>query len=370
MDYRRGHALAKLSVVSLRIVLCFVVGALAAVPSAHADEPAYLRGYLNALLDTRFPGFGVRVRHLDPQGRVMLYTESCLGPWQRRTIASLIQETGRVTEVIWDRRTDCEATATDVPGSADINFDIRALPESAMFAPLIADPRQPRFSMSYQRYHVADDSFNAGSVAFGEYFGLASGFLGRDGSSQIALQGAVFALFNLDAPSNDLVNADYWIGVPVSYRDGRWSYLVRVYHQSSHLGDEFLLGNPQVTRVNLSYEDLEGIASYEWERTRVYAGVGYILNSEPDIAHPHARLGAEFIAPGIWREFEFIAGLDWQASEELDWSINRAYQAGLEFRSGQRRIRLMLEHFSGHSPNGQFFREHLRYDGLGLYFGF
>jgi hypothetical protein len=30
----------------------------------------------------------------------------------------------------------------------------------------------------------------------------------------------------------------------------------------------------------------------------------------------------------------------------------------------------MLEHFRGHSPNGQFYRESLRYTGLGLYFGF
>ena len=32
--------------------------------------------------------------------------------------------------------------------------------------------------------------------------------------------------------------------------------------------------------------------------------------------------------------------------------------------------RLMIEHFRGHSPNGQFYIEPLRYTGLGLYFGF
>jgi hypothetical protein len=30
----------------------------------------------------------------------------------------------------------------------------------------------------------------------------------------------------------------------------------------------------------------------------------------------------------------------------------------------------MLEHDRGHSPNGQFFRDRIRYTGIGLYFGF
>ncbi len=63
--------------------------------------------------------------------------------------------------------------------------------------------------------------------------------------------------------------------------------------------------------------------------------------------------------------------MDVQASEELDWRRSRSYQAGFEFRSSSlRRVRLMVEHFRGHSPNGQFYREPLRYTGLGLYFGF
>lgn len=336
-----------------------------------ADNQPYLRGYLNALMDTRFPGLGLRVRSLGADGSVRLHTVACLGPWQRRAIADLIRDTGRVTAVGWDGADACN-TDGKVDGEVDADvFDVRALPEQAMFAPLLADPRQPRFSMSYQRYEIGDAPFNAGSVAFGEYFGLAAGFLGKNGSSQIGIQGAVFALFNLDGPSNDLVNADYWIGVPISYRRGRDSYLLRFYHQSSHLGDEFLLGNPNITRINLSYEDVELLGSYEWDRARVYGGGGYILNSEPVIARSHARIGAEWVQPRAAKGFDFIVGTDIQGSEELDWSLSQAYQAGFELRRGaNRRVRLMLEHFNGHSPHGQFFREKLRYNGFGLYFGF
>lgn len=137
------------------------------------------------------------------------------------------------------------------------------------------------------------------------------------------------------------------------------------------MGDEFILGNPGLNRVNLSYEDVEGLVSYEWERWRFYGGGGYILNSEPNLERKHAQAGIEYVRPRVFGRFDFVAAVDIQASEELDWAYSRSYVAGLEFRSvTTRRVGLLLEHFRGHSPNGQFFREPLRYTGFGLYFGF
>lgn len=334
---------------------------------ALGDTTSYWRGYFNALLESRFPGVGVFVRTFDAAGQVTLVSDTCLGPWQRRDIERLLEQTGRVTTLTWG----ADGCAERVGQESEFTIDIHPLPEQGLFAPLIADPRQPRFSMSYQRYRVAGRRFHAGSIAVGEYFGLAAGFLGDSGSSQVGLQGAVFALFDMDAASKDLINADYWVGLPISYRDGARSYLLRLYHQSSHLGDEFILGNPGVTRINRSYEDAELLMSHEWSRLRLYVGVGHILDSEPAIADWHGRVGAEFIQPRAVRDFAFLAAADVQSSEELDWERSYSYQIGLEFKNGgNRHLRLMLEHFRGHSPNGQFFREYLRYSGVGLYFGF
>jgi hypothetical protein len=335
-----------------------------------AEEIGYLRGYVDALLDSRFPGYGLAVRTVAADGAVTIGARICLGPSQKRDIERLLARTGRVPAVAWDASAECrdesESEAPELP-----QIDIRGLPEEELFAPLIADPRQARFSMSYQWYETSTDDFNAASVAFGEYFGLAAGFIRGYGASQVGIQGAVFALFNLDAPSSDLVNADYWIGVPVSYRRGPWSSRVRLYHQSSHLGDEFLLGNPGINRVNLSYEALDGLLSYEWERVRVYGGGGYIFHSEPDLEPWQAQLGVEYVHPRAAGALDLIAAADIKAAEELDWQRSRAYQLGLELkRTTARRVRLMLEHFRGHSPNGQFYQERLRYTGIGLYFGF
>lgn len=377
MKYRRYPSIfCILAGISRQIFLgALVIGIMAPVSAAGPEE--YLRGYVDSLLDSRFPGLGLRSQIISADGAVKLMSRTCLGPSQKRDVLYLLTATGRVKNVQWDLSTDCDksdAVEQDKAGTErepETPVDVYALPEQELFAPLLADPRQPRFSVSYLHYRSLMNEFAAASTAFGEYFGLASGFFGASGSSQIGIQGGVFALFNLDAPSNDLINADYWIGLPISYRKGPWSYLLRVYHQSSHLGDEFILGNPGIDRVNLSYEDMKFLVSYEWERWRLYGGGGYILSSEPDLAPKHLQGGVEYVRPRAAGRLSFIAAADIQASEELDWRRSRSYQAGFEFRSGSpRRARLMLEHFRGHSPNGQFYRESLRYTGLGLYFGF
>ena len=361
-----------------RFWLAALTVSCAGAPAFASEQDEYLRGYVDSLLDSRYPGLGLRSHVIVTDGSVWLTSRTCLGASQKRDIADLLTRTRQVKIVHWDLSTDCdrspeaaEPQKTKPEDKAPIPIDVRALPEKELFAPLLADPRQPRFSMSYQHYHSQADEFAAASVALGEYFGLAQGFFGEAGSSQIGIQAAVFALFNLDAPSSDLINADYWIGLPLSYRRGPWSYLIRLYHQSSHLGDEFILGNPGINRVNLSYEDLEGLVSYEWERWRVYGGGGYLVHSEPDLAPKQFHARAEFLEPDAVGRFNFIAAVDVRASEELDWSSSRSFQAGFEFKSSSpRRVRLMLEYFQGHSPNGQFYRESLRYTGLGLYFGF
>ncbi|MEX5215608.1 MAG: DUF1207 domain-containing protein [Nitrospiraceae bacterium] len=94
-----------------------------------------------------------------------------------------------------------------------------SFPSDDVFRPLLADPKQPQFFATYQAVRVrqANTSANIGSVGFGENFGLYSKRRGCNGW-QVGIVGGVFSQFNLDAPSSDLVNTDYVIGIPVSWR--------------------------------------------------------------------------------------------------------------------------------------------------------
>lgn len=367
-----------------------VAAGMAGLPfPAGADVATdFLQGYARAVLDLQFAGRPVQVLAAHDDGRLVLSEGACGPNPGRAAMEKALTATGRFARVHWQETPACEqALAAGGPAAADAaavetappagaetprqaqaeTVAIEALPVDDLFKPLIADPRQPQFAIRYHRYD-ARESFNAASVSFGDYFGFASGFFGDAGVSQIGLQGAVFAVFNLDAPSFDLVNADYWIGIPVSYRRGPWSFLTRIYHQSSHLGDEFLLGNADLERINLSYEDWEALASYEWRGWRFYGGGGAILHSEPDLDPLHAQGGVEYRHPKFLGNWQLVGAMDWQASQEQHWRLNRSYQVGFAFDRQSREIRLMLEHYRGYSPNGQFYDERLRYTGLGVYF--
>ena len=248
-------------------------------------------------------------------------------------------------------------------------------PTGDIFWPLIADPKQPEFAVSWRRYRVEQEYFSTAAVAYGETFGLyrRAGRAPGDGL-QIGIAGALFAQFDLGAPSFDLVNADYTIGVPLTYRKGPQSMRLRLYHQSSHLGDEFLLRvNPQ--RVNLSFESLEYIYSYDFDRLRLYGGGEYMIHHEPGDLDPLSlHGGVEYRGRNIiWNNGRWLAAVDIKSWQQHDWTPDFSVAIGSEFgptQPGRRRMRVMLEGYRGHNPHGQFYDSRIYYAGLGIYLGF
>jgi hypothetical protein len=258
-----------------------------------------------------------------------------------------------------------------------------AFPSDDVFRPLIADPKQPQFFAIWQATRIRSNNTyaNIGSVALGENFGLYTKRYGCDGV-QISLLTGVFSQFNLDEPNAELINTDFNVGVPVTWRLENWSARVRFYHQSSHVGDEFLLNNPGFNVVNYNYEEIEGILSYDYKWVRGYAGGGYLVHVEPDtIDRNRMQWGFDVRVPSIasklGRTFERmivtpVLAVDFKALEELDWIINTNLLAGMEFsRPGSiRRFRVMFNYYHGFNPYGQFISQKIESLGIGAYFLF
>ncbi len=103
------------------------------------------------------------------------------------------------------------------------------LPTGDLFRPLIADPKQPRFFVSLRKYNFKAHNINGAAVGYGENFGIYK-HQGKENESgyQLNIVGGLFAQFNLDAPSRDLLNADYTIGFPLTYRNGPLSARLNV----------------------------------------------------------------------------------------------------------------------------------------------
>jgi hypothetical protein len=268
----------------------------------------------------------------------------------------------------------------DKPGAVSrlmrITGEGEAFPTGDLFQPLIADPKQPRFFVSFLRFKSLDVQYNMASVGFGETFGMYRFFGDHEGNGlQLNVEGALFAQFNMDTPSYDLINADYTIGIPVTYRLGDNSLRLRIYHQSSHLGDEFLQSVNPPERVNLSYEAIDAIYAREWREWRVYGGGEYLVHKEPaDLEPMIAHWGIEYYGnkPLVWNG-RLIAGVDMKSFEEHNWSVDTSVKAGLEFghsNPGQRRLRLMAVWYKGYDPHGQFYNNKVEYYGLEVSLGF
>jgi hypothetical protein len=257
-----------------------------------------------------------------------------------------------------------------------------AFPRGDVFCPLIADPKGDGSFASVLR-GTSSSAFGTdiGSVGIGDRFALFR-WNGRNPGEgvQLGLSGNVYAQFDLNTKSFDLINADYVVGLPVTLRWSRFSARLRLYHQSSHLGDEFVL-RPGVERTNFAFESFEPILSVDVGPLRTYAGGEYVFDRRPErvdsrVAHGGVELrqGSGLLGAGRLAGLRLIAGLDVKSVEALEWSVAWSAQAGLEAARPReserpsRRLSLVGEYYYGPSPYGQFFRSKVSYYGVGLRF--
>lgn len=346
------------------LVLLTVALTLALRPGpAAALNDDEIRGYTAAVLEREFNVKPEAVTVRDGVVRI----QADLPDSDREKLSEALKKVDGVQQV--------EFTQVTAEDTRPVGFEW--LPLHSQFKPLLADPRWPHFAAAYQ-YYIDDDLLDSvGSADLGETFALVRYSFDGGGSVELAIQGGVFAIFDLSAESKDLVNADYLGAIPLSYANGNFSLMARFLHQSSHLGDEFLLSH-SITRVNLSYERFDLIGSYELSpEVRIYGGPRYLFDQEPSNLKPWSiEYGAEYVrdtALPLSFELKPLVALDLQNNEQGDWTTNLSLRGGVEFGKPLgigRNIQLLLEFYRGKSVNGQFYDQNVAYVGIGahLYF--
>src|SRR5207245_2063994 len=103
---------------------------------------------------------------------------------------------------------------------------------------------------------------------------------------------------------------------PLTYRHGGWATRFQVFHQSSHLGDEYLL-HTHAQRVDLTFQALELLVADETAPWRVYGGGDYVFAHSPaDLKPGVLHGGLEYRQPrsllrlGRFATGRLVAGLD------------------------------------------------------------
>lgn len=358
------------------VVVCCLVLRIAS--AAVAVDDSYIAGYAAAVLEHEFnvPGAVLQVH-----GGVVVVTADSLGKVDRQKVLTALEKIPGVVRAEVREETQSSAVPENPP-AAVIQQELpkpesKFLPRGLLVAPFHADPRWPHFSVASRQVSFGQEPRNTGSANFGETFALYRNAAPLDGQWEIALQAGVFSVFNMSAPSGskDLINADYTVGLLTSYRSGPFSGFVRLHHQSSHLGDEFILNSrTPINRINLSFEELDVKVSYELASWfRIYGGGGWLVGRDPkDLSRGTSQLGTELTSPWtLWGgKVRPVAYVDAQANGRSNWRVASSVMAGLQFedaRIGDRKLQVLAEYFSGPSPNGQFYNQNTEWIGVGIH---
>lgn len=247
--------------------------------------------------------------------------------------------------------------------------------EGGTFRPLLADPHEPEFFAAYLFARSTHLAPRIGSVGLGQTITLIGA---RDDRWQLAVAAGVFSQFDIATTTTHLMNTDYIIGFPFSVRWGALSARVRVYHQSSHLGEEFPDGGV-VHRELLSFEAVDALVAREFAGWRIYGGGEYRYMHAPDdlkpiVAHTGVEYGgaAPLVRLGAFGDGRLEAALDGKSFQDRAWQVAWSLKAGLAFSGAPGSDHrtpgwsLLLTAYSGPTPYGQFYRENLSSVGVGL----
>lgn len=368
----------------------FFMSRVEAIPDTKMEDNTdhYLEGYIQALVDMHYYEHQVVV--LVDEHIVYLYNlpnNALLA----NSIISFVGDLPCVSEV----KVKCELTKeecerrkgyVEMPRTSGVWF-----PQSTvLFQPLVADPRQVMYSVAYR----AGDEIvgkKAICIALGDNFPVYrwNNVFPWCGDLQVGIEAGIWAPFNFDDVPRvggtccELFNTDYLLGFPFDYAVDRWAFRLRLYHISSHLGDEFLVNHPDflALRVNPSFEALEFFSSCQVTRyLRLYAGPGVILHSDRSFPMDtfYVEYGAELRAFPTRFCFQQLYGTfflavdvqNWQVRNwGFDWTVKGGYEISKLAGIG-RKIRFFASYHDGFSYEGQFFLEKTNYGEFGFTWGF
>jgi hypothetical protein len=269
---------------------------------------------------------------------------------------------------------DCEPSlATPLPSEyGDDCWEWQILPDGLIYRSYLAGFKEPRL---HSLWAYEEDLGWVWDIALGGRVGILRYGNHNDAMPdgwQIDLEGAGFPRLDPEE-ERDLVAVDFRAGVPITYGVGSHRTKIAYYHLSSHLGDEFLLKNPTVTRYNYSRDVLVlGQSYYVTPDWRIYAEGGWAFYSDVS-GEWEFQFGVDYSPIVDWglRGSPFVA-LAGHLREEVDFGGNLVVQAGWQWRQPRsgHLFRLGVEYFNGKSDQFEFFDRYENKIGLALWYDY
>lgn len=356
------------------------------IPPDHLEnvDDFYLEGYIQALIDTHYYEMNVLV-YVD-HGVVYLYNL----PKSRlisNSIISFVKDVPSVKEV---KETDTfPDKELEIQEKYEVRNQIKGIwfPQSTvLYQPMIANPRYCGYSLGMR---FGDQVIGNTVVQFslGDIFPIFRWTnVWGGGDLQLDIVGCMWAVFSMwehNNPNDEistLVTTDYMGALQLSYAIDNWSFRLRAYHVSSHLGDEFMVKYPDVQRLNPSMEAIDFFTNYQLtEGLRLFAGPGWVFHSDNTFKLDpfYIEWGGELRLLGHKSYYHKLYGTpvlamffrNWQTNH---WKLDATYALGYEWSKLQgvgRKFRILGEYHHGYSE-GQFFKEDTTWGAILIEYGF
>jgi len=368
----------------------YLLSHLETVSTDHFENltDTYLEGYIQALLDVHYYEMQIVVYVKDRIVTLYNLPDNALFESSIVTFVENLPEVKSVKK--GNHMTDAQAEQKEQHMVRKQVNGIWFPQSTVLYQPMLADPREPTYSATFRYGGTLEGVMGKYVIAIslGDSFPIFrwTNIGAGHGDVQIDIQAGIWSDFKMGAYNNpnheisELVTTDYLVGIPISYAIHRWSFRFRIYHISSHLGDEFLVNHPGYPRKNPSMEAIDAFSSYQiTEGVRVYFGPGWIFHSDDTyhMSHFYFDWGGEFRMFGHSSYYHRIYGTPFLALFVRNWQVNH-WQfdvnalLGYEWSKLQgvgRKVRIYIQYFNGYSE-GQFFKDRLSYGGIGFSYGF
>jgi len=183
----------------------------------------------------------------------------------------------------------------------------------------------------------------------------------------------VYGRFSLGDRKSALISNDWVVGINTTAVLGAWRLTGEIYHESSHLGDEY--GDRfGASRLDWTREVAGAWLTYGSGPLSVTGNLSYVLIDELDLDRPGAALAADWegrpFGTFLGGRVRPVGGVFFEGTAATSWRISSSAKLGVAVAGGMggREVGIALIAHDGLSTQRQFFRRESRYFGAELRF--
>ncbi len=172
--------------------------------------------------------------------------------------------------------------------------------------------------------------------------------------------------FSLTDPKSALISTDWTVGFDVAGQLGRFPVALRLYHESSHLGDEYA-DHFSAPRIDWTREYTMAWVGVPLGPVTVRGALGWVLHDQLGLKRGLAEAAVDYRShtfalggmPARW-----VGGVDTQSAADVQWQWSTSARVGIELGPMVgHRVAFSLVGHTGLSTQRQFYLTRSRYLG-------